>query len=398
MVIPYNLNQIEFEFSAIDWSEPEEIRYQYKLIGADDEWSPLTNENKAFYNKISNGDYVFKVRAIGVAGKWSEEFDYAFTVLPPWYRHPIAYISYFITFVLVVLGFNNIRTRQFKLRQKELEVIVAERTAEVVSQKELIEQKQIEIVDSINYAKRIQNALLTSDHMFSNNLRSHFVYFVPKDIVSGDFYWASPIEKGKFVLVTADSTGHGVPGAMMSMLNISCLNEAINERKLISPADILNHTRERIISSLAQDGSEEGGKDGMDCSVVVFDFKKKSMTIAMANNPVWIVREINGKTELLEFKPNRMPVGKHTRDNSPFTETVIELIEGDSVYTLTDGYPDQFGGPRQKKYTYKKLKEELININGFHCNEKREHLQLCFESWKGSLEQLDDVLIIGVKV
>lgn len=398
LVLPHNLGQIEFEFSALDWNGPDKIKYQYMLVGADEDWSPLITENKAFYNSISNGDYTFRVKAVGISGKWSDTFEYSFSVLPPWYKHPMAYAAYVIGFIFVVFGFNSVRTKQLKIRQQELERTVAERTAEVVQQKELIEEKQIEILDSISYAKRIQNAMLASDHVFSKNLNSYFVLFQPKDIVSGDFYWASPIENGKFVMVTADSTGHGVPGAMMSMLNISCLNEAINERKLSSPAAILNHSRQRIISSLAQDGSEEGGKDGMDCSVMVFDFNNNKMTIAMANNPVWIVRVIDGKKELIEFKPDRMPVGKHTRDNVPFTEIVVDLIKDDSIYALTDGFCDQFGGPNAKKYTYKRLKEELIKIEDMHCNEKKEYLMSTFENWKGSQEQIDDVLIIGVKV
>ncbi|HRH10139.1 MAG TPA: two-component regulator propeller domain-containing protein [Bacteroidia bacterium] len=398
LVLPYNLGQVEFEFSALDWNGPDKIKYQYMLVGADEDWSPLTSENKAFYNNISNGDYTFKVKAIGVSGKWSDTFEYTFSVLPPWYKHPMAYAGYVIGFIFVVFGFNGVRTKQLKVRQQELERTVAERTAEVVQQKELIEEKQIEILDSISYAKRIQSAMLASDHLFSSNLNSYFVLFQPKDIVSGDFYWASPIEDNKFVIVTADSTGHGVPGAMMSMLNISCVNEAINERKLYSPAAILNYARQRIISSLAMDGSEEGGKDGMDCSVIVFDLKNMKMTIAMANNPVWLIRNVNGTKECIEFKPDRMPVGKHTRDNVSFNETIVDLMKGDNVYALTDGFCDQFGGPNSKKYTYRRLKEELIKIDDLTSENKKQHLEKSFENWKGVQEQIDDVLIIGVKI
>ncbi len=392
--LPYNINQIEFEFSAIDWAGSNKIKYQYMLGGIDGDWSPLLPENKASFTNLSNGDFVFKVRAIGIAGKWSDVFEYPFTIRPPWYRTIWAYGFYVIAFFVIVVGFNNIRTRQLKIRQQELEHTVAERTAEVVEQKELIEEKQKEIVDSINYAKRIQNAMLASDQLFAKHLKNYFLLFEPKDIVSGDFYWASPIADGKFVLVTADSTGHGVPGAMMCMLNISCLNEAVNERKYSSPAAILNHARQRIIHSLAEDGSEEGGKDGMDCSVVVFDLKNKKLTFAAANNPVWIVRG----GEMIELKPDRMPVGKHAKDDVPFSEQEVELKAGDVVYTLTDGLPDQFGGHKQKKYTYRKLKELLIKISAESVNDQKVALHESFTTWKGTLEQVDDVLLIGVKV
>lgn len=398
--LPHYIDHIEFQFSAIDWTATNKIQYQYMLEGSGEDWSPLTIDNKASYTNLPHGKYVFRVRALGVSGKWSDEFEYAFTIRPPWYLTIWAFVLYTIAFVGIVVGFNNIRTRQLKVRQQELEQTVAERTAEVVEQKTLIEEKQKEIVDSINYARRIQSAMLASDHLFAKNLKNYFVLFQPKDIVSGDFYWASPIADGKFVLVTADSTGHGVPGAMMSMLNISCLNEAINERKYYSPAAILDHARQRIISSLAEDGSEEGGKDGMDCSVLVFDFKNRKLTFAAANNPVWIMRkkESGVSSELIEFKPDRMPVGKHAKDNVPFTEHIFDLKEGDVIYTLTDGYCDQFGGPGQKKFTSRRLKEILGRISDNSSKMQKEYLEKAFDDWRGANEQVDDVLIIGVKV
>ncbi|MCE3228731.1 MAG: rsbU 7 [Bacteroidetes bacterium] len=411
--LPYNINHLDFHFSAIDWIAADKIEYQYMLSGTDEDWSPMTSDNRASFNNLSHGSYVFKVKAIGVASTWSQVFEYPFTIRPPWYRTIWAYAFYVIAFFGIVVGFNNVRTRQLKIRQQELEQTVAERTAEVVEQKELIEEKQKEIVDSINYAKRIQSAMLASEQLFTKNLKNYFVLFEPKDIVSGDFYWASPVADGRFALVTADSTGHGVPGAMMSMLNISCLNEAVSERKFTSPAAILGHARQRIISSLAEDGSAEGGKDGMDCSVTIFDFQNKRLTYAAANNPVWIVRALKGDEtplpegdkairnsthELLELKPDRMPVGKHSKDNVPFSEQVFELQAGDVVYTLTDGFCDQFGGPKQKKFTYKKLKEILLQIATNETKAQKVYLKKTFDDWRGTLEQVDDVLIIGVKI
>ncbi len=398
--LPHNINHLEFEFSAIDWSAVDKIRYTYILTGSDEDWSPLTTDNKASYNNLTHGSYTFKVKAVGVAGKWSNVFEYPFTIRAPWYLTFWAYALYAIVFIGIVVGFNNIRTRQLKARQHELEQTVAERTAEVVEQKELIEEKQKEIVDSINYAKRIQTAMLASEQLFNKNLKNYFLLFEPKDIVSGDFYWASPMADGRFALVTADSTGHGVPGAMMCMLNISCLNEAVNERKYTNAAAILDHARQRIISSLAEDGSEEGGKDGMDCSVTIFDFKNKKLSFAAANNPVWIIRKNaeTGKQELLELKPDRMPVGKHAKDNIPFTEKHFDLEAGDVVYTLTDGFCDQFGGPKAKKFTYKRLKEILVSISAKSVTEQKAVLHKTFNDWRGTQEQVDDVLIIGVKV
>ncbi|HXU25689.1 MAG TPA: SpoIIE family protein phosphatase [Bacteroidia bacterium] len=268
-----------------------------------------------------------------------------------------------------------------------LEHQVAERTAE-------LSEKNKEMTDSIRYAQRIQKALMSSKNLLEKNLPEHFVFFNPKDIVSGDFYWASLMHDGRFALATADSTGHGVPGAFMSLLNISYLNEAINERRLISTADILNHARKKIIQSLAEDGTADGGKDGMDCSIAAYDFKTKTMQYSAANNPVWIIRD----NAILEFAADKMPVGKHDRDNVPFTAHSIQLQAGDVVYTLTDGFPDQFGGPKGKKFKYKSLQELLLSICNSSMDTQKEKLVSTFTNWKGNLEQVDDVLLIGVRV
>jgi len=396
--LPYNINHITFHFSAIDWSAPDKLQYQYILEGIDKDWNPLSADNKALYSNLPCGDYTFKVKAIGVSEKWSNVLEYKFVIDPPWWKTWVAYFAYVVIAIGIIYLFINWRTAKLRAEQKKLEHLVAERTAEVVEQKELIEEKQKEIVDSINYAQRIQKALLASDQLLNNNLKNYFLFFKPKDIVSGDFYWASPLANGNFALLTADSTGHGVPGAMMSMLNISCINEAINERKYTSPAQILDHARHRIIQSLSQDGSLEGGKDGMDCSLVSFDLKNKKLSYASANNPVWIVRQSENGYELIDLKSDRMPVGKHERDNVPFNEQTIELKKGDTIYTLTDGFADQFGGAKGKKFKYKPLQDFLIAHVNDSMAQQKAGLEKAFEDWRGSLEQVDDVCIIGVRI
>jgi serine phosphatase RsbU (regulator of sigma subunit) len=272
--------------------------------------------------------------------------------------------------------------------------IITQQKAEVDHQKHIIEEKHKEITDSINYAERIQRSFLATRELLDGNLKEYFVFFQPKDIVSGDFYWASLLSNGNFALATADSTGHGVPGAIMSILNISCLENAVGEMKLKEPGEIFNHTRLKIIERLKKDGSPEGGKDGMDCSLICFDFKHNKFTYAAANNPVWIVR---GK-EILEFAPDKMPVGKHDRDSVPFTQHTVDLQKGDVVYAITDGMPDQFGGPKGKKYLYKQLKELLISIASLPMQEQKETLASSLNNWKGNLEQVDDVCVIGIRL
>lgn len=295
--------------------------------------------------------------------------------------------------LILVAAFGIMMFNRFKVTKKQ-NAIISVQKQEVEKQKHLVEEKQTEILDSINYAKRIQYSLLASDKLLTDNLPNHFLFFKPKDVVSGDFYWGSKLSSGNFNLVTADSTGHGVPGSIMSMLNISCLNEAINADKLTQPSEILNATRSKIIDHLSNDGSAEGGKDGMDCSLVSFDFKNKKLIYAAANNPVWIIRD----GTFITLAADRMPVGKHDKDSVPFTQHEIELQSGDMVYTLTDGFPDQFGGPNGKKFKYKQLEELLLSIAHESTESQKQKLEVVFESWKGNLEQVDDVCVIGVRV
>ena len=292
----------------------------------------------------------------------------------------ISVINLFILFFITVLFFSFFR-RENLIFQKA-----------ILKQKEIIEEKQKEILDSINYAKRIQFSLLASDTLLSNNFPEHFVLFKPKDVVSGDFYWATPTPDG-FVFITADCTGHGVPGAFMSLLNISKLSQVINENKITRPDLILNNIRTEIIKALNAEGSEES-KDGMDAVLCKLDVKNLKLQYAAANNAFYIIRDGN----LLTCKADKMPVGKGHDDSIAFTFNEIELKKGDIIYTFTDGYADQFGGPKGKKFKYKQLEDTLMTLCLLPMHEQSAILNQKFEDWKAGLDQVDDVLIIGVKV
>jgi serine phosphatase RsbU (regulator of sigma subunit) len=264
----------------------------------------------------------------------------------------------------------------------------------ILHQKNEIEARNKDITDSINYAQRIQKALLASGTVLDRHLGSWFVLFLPKDIVSGDFYWANKLEDGKFAVAIADSTGHGVPGAIMSMLNIACLNEAVTSKKLTGPAEILNYTRERIINYLAADGSLQGGNDGMDCVLFCLDFERKLLYYSSANNSSWIVRD----SEIIELTADKMPVGRHSKQNTSFTEHCIELQSGDLVYTATDGYQDQFGGPKGKKYMQKRFRDQLQAISKLPIKEQQKALEAELGLWRGEHEQVDDICVLGIQV
>ncbi|MEQ1734680.1 MAG: SpoIIE family protein phosphatase, partial [Bacteroidia bacterium] len=319
-----------------------------------------------------------------------------------------------IAVLLVLLGgavFAYLLYKRYKLTQQQKNTI-ALKEAETQAQKHIIEEKHKEITDSINYAERIQRALLASKALLTQHLPQHFVYFNPKDVVSGDFYWGTPLSNNTFALVVADSTGHGVPGAIMSMLNIASLEKAIAQG-IKNPSLILEKTRQFIIEKLKHDGSAEGGKDGMDATLLVFDFENNVLRCACANNPVWIVRastplslqdggSLSGveahQHELIEIKPDKMPVGKHDKDTTSFTQHEVQLQASDVVYTFTDGYADQFGGEKGKKFMSKQLREVLLSIAHLPMAEQRNILGTTFTTWKGTHEQVDDVCVMGIRI
>ncbi|MGE0568581.1 MAG: tetratricopeptide repeat protein [Bacteroidia bacterium] len=351
-----------------------------------------------------------------------------------------------VSLVLLLVGvFSVFLYNRFKVTQRQKQIIEL-KEKETQEQKDIIEEKHKEITDSINYAERIQRSFLATKELLDENLSlslrgvpktfgttkqsnqeiashptgvrndnpDYFILFKPKDVVSGDFYWASELNNGNFAFVTADSTGHGVPGAIMSLLNITSLEKAIETET--SPDKILNSARKTIIERLKKDGSKDGGKDGMDCSLIAFNKDKTKLEIASANNPVWIMRtntdtelvevsdtqkkgaSTGSATQVIEIKPDKIPVGKHDRDQEPFTLHTIDVQKGDVIYTLTDGFPDQFGGAKGKKFMSKKLRELLQNICQKPLKEQQQILELTFKDWVGGLEQIDDVTLVGVRV
>jgi serine phosphatase RsbU (regulator of sigma subunit) len=262
---------------------------------------------------------------------------------------------------------------------------------EVEHKNHIIEEKQKEIIDSINYAKRIQYTLLAHADFLNQYLPQHFVLFNPKDIVSGDFYWATK-KDNKFYLAVCDSTGHGVPGAFMSLLNIGFLSEAINEKNILEPHEVFNFVRKRLVDNLNQDGQ----KDGFDGILICFELtgsnQTKTITYAAANNKPILIK--NGQYN--ELAADKMPVGAGERKED-FKLYSIDVEQGDSLYLYTDGYADQFGGPKGKKFKYKPLNELILGNHTQSLSNQKKVLPDNFNDWRGNLEQVDDVCIIGLK-
>jgi serine phosphatase RsbU (regulator of sigma subunit)/Flp pilus assembly protein TadD len=292
-----------------------------------------------------------------------------------------------VIIVFLVLGLLLFSIRAYRIKQRA-NVALNEQKDEIQSQKQLVDEKQKEILDSIQYARRIQDALLANRALMTEHLPESFVLFRPKDIVSGDFYWAS-VRGDRFYLAVCDSTGHGVPGAFMSLLNISFLNEAINEKGIVSPNGILDHVRQRLISNVSHDGA----RDGMDGTLLCFEKSTGKITYASAYNRPVIVRS----GSVIAFPADKMPVGIGEK-NDPFTCYELSYAPGDTLYLYTDGFPDQFGGPKGKKFKYRALDELLAANASEPLSDQMSLLVETFESWKGPLEQIDDVTLVGVRL
>ena len=312
-----------------------------------------------------------------------------------------------LTLTIATLTIFFIQTRT-ELTKKEIisRLALAESNKQLAEKNEIIEEKNKDIRDSINYAQRIQKAILSDVKEVKEKLPESFILFKPKDIVSGDFYWFSQKEGTTFI-AAADCTGHGVPGAFMSMIANSFLNEVVNERSIHQPDIILNELRTRIIKALRQTGEAMENKDGLDICFCALQGNK--LSYSGANNPLWIVRDIasasefddvealkNEKYKLVEIPPDKQPIGTQPNPH-PFTLRTLELKKGDSVYLFTDGYADQFGGPKRKKFKYKTLGELLLSIHDKAMEEQKHTLNSTIEKWMGDLEQIDDILVIGLR-
>ncbi len=266
------------------------------------------------------------------------------------------------------------------------------RHVELKAAYDIIEEKSKQITSSINYARYIQRAILPEPSDIKGLAKNCFVVYFPKDIISGDFYWFEEIN-GQLVLVAADCTGHGVPGALMSMLGISLLNEIVNLRNVTDAGKILDILRGKIIRSLHQTNNEKN-KDGMDISICILDRKKHKLQYAGAFNSLYLI----SNSELKEYKADRIPIGISQNPADKFTTNHIEVKPGDMLYMISDGYPDQFGGPVGKKFRYKALTEMFLEVHTQPLKKQKNIIEKCFLDWKGENEQVDDVLVLGYRI
>ena len=405
----YKKNNINFEFAALSFDNENENSYSYYLEGFDQGWSDWTSESKKSYTNLNEGSYTFHVKSKNVYGKVGAEDTYTFTILPPWYRTAWAYFGYVIGSIIVVYIITQISVRRLKTAKIKLEAIVVNRTAEVVAEKEevekqkkIVEVKNKDITDSINYAQRIQQAILPLAEDISKVFPESFIYFQPRDIVSGDFYWFYQTKKNGHDLVyiaAADCTGHGVPGAFMSMIGNTLLNEILNEKQIYEADLILNQLHLEVRAALKQDTAHHSTNDGMDIALCRINLNTLELQYAGANRALYIFKKLQDDIQFIDVKPNKFPIGGFQAETlRSFTAHNIQLSKKDTFYMFSDGYADQFGGANNKKFMVKRLQAELMAMQQIALNEQKIVVAKMLNDWKGDAEQVDDILMIGVKV
>jgi serine phosphatase RsbU (regulator of sigma subunit) len=292
--------------------------------------------------------------------------------------------------------------KNIEKKNRELLVLnekINQQNEEITTQLDVIAKKNKEITDSINYAEKIQLALLPSLSLLNLNIPENFVLYKPKAIISGDFYWFTEVEQ-HFVIVAADCTGHGVPGAFMSILGITLLNEIVNLRGVMKVDAILNELRDKIISSLSQSGASTQQKDGMDIALCIIEKSTKILHYAGAHNPLYIIQKNQSTSiyELSEIKADRMPIGAYPKDNQSFKSNSIQLKANDSIYLFSDGYTSQFGGEKNDTFKLKRLRSLLLSIQNESMAKQKEIIESTLTNWQGKNEQIDDILILGIKI
>ncbi len=409
-VLRHSLNDISFRWTTTFYTGEEKTEYRYKLEGFDSDWSKWERRNFKDYTNLPHGDYTFKLKSKTVTGMEGEETLFRFSVHRSWYQATASRILYFLLGGFILFAILRLLTLRLRNENKRLRRLLAESRSELSLRKK-------EVESGINYATRIQQALLPSEKILADTLGNHFILFKPRESVSGDYYWISRKEERLFV-VAADCTGHGVPGAFMSLLGMSLLDEVINRLAFHKADEILTQMRKRVITSLKQAGESRAVIDLMDMGLLVFDYKRRTVEYAGANIPCFKVRALdpdetelwqagefeseegaisNGKFLLETVNASKMPIGLSLRMDSEFTLNEWELEKDVSFYLVTDGYSDQFNGVTGRKFMKRNLKKLLLDVQDFQMTRQKDILEERFNSWMGKAPQLDDVLVIGLR-
>jgi len=396
--LKYGRYRVRIDFVGINLSNPEQVSYQYKLDGYEEHWSDPSQVSYAYYGALSDGRYTFMLQACDGNGNCSSTpltLDISVKI-PIWKAWWFIFSVVMAVLATIFIVFK-IRERNQKAIQEYLQRQLDERTREVVQQKEEIEVKNRDITDSLNYAQRIQASILPSIKKLHDAFTGSFVFYQPRDIVSGDFYWYEQVDENRFIIVCADSTGHGVPGAFMSMIGTTLIKDICLRSGIIKPSQVLTTLDHEVREALNQNVETSGSNDGMDIIVAEVDMKTYKFTVSSAMRPVIIYTG----NEQIYVKGSRSSIGgqlDEDRIEKDFIDQEFNLKKGDTIYMFSDGYPDQFGGPLGRKFKMVRLKNLLRDIHDKPMDEQYNYIKSNFFLWKEDLEQVDDVLFMGIRL
>ncbi|MCK5136325.1 MAG: SpoIIE family protein phosphatase [Bacteroidales bacterium] len=393
-------HDLRIQFMGVNLKKPEAVTYQYKMEGLGNAWSEDFTEDYVIFNKLPDGKYTFNLRAFNSEGISDDNpVKLHIVISKPLWKRWWFYALLLILVSATVVAYIKRREHNLLAEKRILEERVRERTEEVVKQKEEIEIQRDEIrlinqniTDSITYASRIQQAIFPPAELLTTYFPESFILSRPQYIVSGDFFWIGK-KKDKLVVAVADCTGHGVPGAFMSMLGITLLNELVNHQSITESNEILNSLKKQIIQSLRQKGDSESTSDGMDMALCVVDPGKRTLQYSGGFNPLIIIRD----GELIMYKADPMPIGIGAITGRVFTKHDINLQKGDLVYLYSDGYEDQFGGEKDKKFSRKRFRNLLLEIHSMPVPEQKAALEKALDAWMDGHEQVDDITVMGIK-
>jgi ligand-binding sensor domain-containing protein/serine phosphatase RsbU (regulator of sigma subunit) len=388
-------NHITFDFIGTSLTNPKRVKYRYELVGADKDWSHIVKENSVTYPDLQPGKYTFQVRSCNSDGVWNKEpVQFSFTINPPFWKTPAFYIGLVIVIFAGIFIFIRIREKKLVAKNLQLEQKVAERTVTISKQKEELERKNTVITDSIEYARNIQHSLLPSEEEMGKHFPEHFALNMPKDIVSGDYYRIQETND-RLLIAVADCTGHGVPGAFMSVMGHHLFKDAVSEAKTHAPADILEALNTHILDSLKQNSSDLTAKYGMDIALIAIDKKKGQLEFSGAHNSLIIVRG----NECIQLKGDKRSVGSVSKPGQKeFTNQSFSFQKNDTLYMFSDGYTDQVGGPEGKKFFMQPFRDLLQSVSSLPMPQQEEKLRTTIINWKGNKVQTDDILVVGLRI
>ncbi|MGZ3900260.1 MAG: SpoIIE family protein phosphatase, partial [Bacteroidia bacterium] len=381
IILEEKQNSFQVNFTLFDFNMPEKNSYKFKMIPLDNDWRNVGNRHSVYFNDLLPGTYVFELMGANADNTWcAEPFKVTIKIVPPfykarWFFYLVIFLTVFFSILFVILRF-----RSNKRKQKRLEEIISQRTAE-------IQEKRAELMDSITYAERIQKAIFVGEEILPDHVSGSFILYKPKDKVSGDFYWIGK-HKDLLIIFAGDCTGHGVPGAMLSIVGTSLLNKIIYEENTYLPGEILTRLNYLFFNQLSL--KEANLRDGMDASLITINLLDKTAYFAGAKNDGCYIQN----SELFELKAQRNSIGEN--ETTKFDTQRIPYEQGRNFYLFSDGVKDQFGGPKQKKLSSKRFKQILMKASSLPLNEQQQFILELVNSWKAGLPQTDDIMVIGL--